>query len=407
MSTALPVEIVVTEGPDGSVAYDFPRRELGAWRWLSIIPIGGGMAAIGFISAWTFGFAGGLIKIFGPWGGLAGLAALPFLFGALSLIGVGLAMVIGRARLMLTDTHLIIIEQVGWFPWRRRLARNRMARLIVHASRNLSHSGITESTPLTNQFAALMAELPTGKPQVILLGYPRDWLISIANELSARLAIDAAIPELQTVAVPVTVVDDISTDSGNLDRLEQPADSPIEFQLLGEGCVFTIPARGVWKGSGGLFGFSLVWCGFMTVFTTFAVFGFANGKPNNDDALWVFPMVITLFWTVGIGILLASINMGRRQAAVAVANGRMKTIVSGLFGVSRKEWELTDLQTVRKGPSGMAVNDVPVMQLHIVPREGTPYGLLTGRDDAELEWMATHLRRQIRGETAAMTDAGE
>jgi len=28
-----------------------------------------------------------------------------------------------------------------------------------------------------------------------------------------------------------------------------------------------------------------------------------------------------------------------------------------------------------------------------VPRDGSPYGLLTGRSDAELEWMATHLRR--------------
>ena len=44
----------------------------------------------------------------------------------------------------------------------------------------------------------------------------------------------------------------------------------------------------------------------------------------------------------------------------------------------------------------MEVNDVPAMQLHIVPRDGSKYGLLTGLVEAELEWIATHLRRFLR-----------
>jgi hypothetical protein len=49
----------------------------------------------------------------------------------------------------------------------------------------------------------------------------------------------------------------------------------------------------------------------------------------------------------------------------------------------------------------MEVNDVPVLQMQIVSHNGQSYGLLTGRDVAELEWMATLLRQAVRPEPVA------
>ncbi len=404
MSETLPSEIEVATGPDGITTYDFPPRKLGNWRWFGLIPVGFGIGVISFITVWTIGFVGGLIQILGPWGGFSTLFTLPFLGGGLAAIWIGFVVLMGRTRLCVTDRHLISIEKVGWFSWKRRVVRSDVARLQVQAGVSGKVNGEPREFASSKEFAVLTAELTCGKSRLLVPGYPREWLVALANELSTLLTVEARTTEVPTRIVPVAVVDASTISNGGIERLEQPAESLIDHQILPDGCVFTVPAPGVWQGSGGLFGFSLLWCGFMTVFTTFAGFAFANGKPNNDDAVWIFPLFITLFWAVGIGVLVASINMGRRQAAIAVTNGRMKSIVSGLFGTTRKEWELAELETVRKGPSGMEVNDVPVMQLHIVPRTGAKYGLLTGRDEAELEWMATHLRRYLSGARDAASD---
>lgn len=234
---------------------------------------------------------------------------------------------------------------------------------------------------------------------LLVIGYPKTWLVELANELSSQLVIDSTTLDVPPRAIPVDVVE--ADPSSEIERDERPADSPVELQQLGDGFVFTIPDPGVWKGSSGLFGFGLLWCGFMIVFTSFFVIVGMNGKANDPGAEWLFPLFIVLFWTIGIGLLVGAINMGRRQAALAVTGEQLKVIISSLFGTTRKKWMLSELQTFRKGPSGIEVNDVPVMQLQIVPQTGSPYGLLTGRDEAEIEWIATHLRRALPSESDA------
>jgi hypothetical protein len=43
----------------------------------------------------------------------------------------------------------------------------------------------------------------------------------------------------------------------------------------------------------------------------------------------------------------------------------------------------------------MESNDVPILELQILPKRGQKFGLLAGRDNNELEWMATRLRRSL------------
>ena len=44
----------------------------------------------------------------------------------------------------------------------------------------------------------------------------------------------------------------------------------------------------------------------------------------------------------------------------------------------------------------MEVNDRPVIELQIHPRQGKKAGLLGGRDEAELRWLATRLRQALQ-----------
>jgi hypothetical protein len=154
----------------------------------------------------------------------------------------------------------------------------------------------------------------------------------------------------------------------------------------------------LWKGSSGLFVFSLVWNGFMTLFTSFVGLALWQGKVNGlDGADWVFVVFLVVFWLVGILMLLGALNMGRRQAALAVAGGQLLVIQTGLFGKKQQEWAAGDVKDITAGPSGMEMNEVPILELQIRDQSGKKLGLLAGRSDAELRWLAWELTQATTG----------
>ncbi len=47
------------------------------------------------------------------------------------------------------------------------------------------------------------------------------------------------------------------------------------------------------------------------------------------------------------------------------------------------------------GPSGMEINDIPLLELHVKPVSGREVGLFAGRDEDELRRIAWTLRRRL------------
>jgi hypothetical protein len=176
----------------------------------------------------------------------------------------------------------------------------------------------------------------------------------------------------------------------------QPVGSPIEIRRFDDGFTAVVPPAGLWRGSGGLFGFSLLWNGFMLVFTTALAGALLGNKPQPDESAWVLPLVLVLFWTIGIGMLLGSIQMGRRHAALAVAGGTLMVMQTGIFSKKQREWPLGEIAAIRVGPTGIRVNGVPVLELQIRDRSGKKLGLLAGLKVDELEWLAEELRLAAR-----------
>ena len=162
------------------------------------------------------------------------------------------------------------------------------------------------------------------------------------------------------------------------------------------GLTLQVPPAGVWKGSSGMFFFALIWNGFMTVFTSGVVCGGLNAENKPDEtALWIFPLFISLFWAVGIGLMLGALNMGRRSAMFAVAGGNLLVMQKGLFGTKRREWPVDSITNIGLYPSGMKVNDRDVMQLQ-VHAAGEKLGLLTGRDEQETRVAGLRTSRRLR-----------
>jgi hypothetical protein len=72
-----------------------------------------------------------------------------------------------------------------------------------------------------------------------------------------------------------------------------------------------------------------------------------------------------------------------------------------IFGTREKQWPRKDLARAEVGPSSVSINDQPVPQLKLVFSTGKPFGLLTGRPEAELAWLAAELAVLTRPPTGA------
>jgi hypothetical protein len=188
---------------------------------------------------------------------------------------------------------------------------------------------------------------------------------------------------------------DEAVDAAGVDQSSPPKGSQITIERFPDGLTIQIPAAGLWRGTHGLFAFALIWNGFMTVFTVAMLGTFFGAGAMKDQAIWILPAVLSLFWLVGIGILLGSLNMGRRRAAIAVTGGTLMVIQTGLFGSKQRDWPQGEVEAVRAGPSGMTVNDQPVLELQIFDGGASKLGLLAGRSDRELEWLAATLREAL------------
>lgn len=184
--------------------------------------------------------------------------------------------------------------------------------------------------------------------------------------------------------------------------VEQPPDSRVQLEEHAGGICLMVPPAGVGRGSKGLFFFGLVWCLAMVLFTAMAVYVIPNQNTQGPTALlWVFLLV---FWLIGIGLLLGALNMGKRSAVLTADRDRLTVEVRGLFGAKQREWRRDELEAIRADASGMVVNNRPVVELQIHPRAGRKVGLLAGRNEDELRWMAGRLRSALRLPARPETD---
>ena len=173
---------------------------------------------------------------------------------------------------------------------------------------------------------------------------------------------------------------------------QPPAGSNIVIDRFPDGLTIQVPPAGLWRGSHGLFAFGLIWMVVITFVSALLVGALIDGNMKGKNAAIIVPAVLSMFWLAGIGLLLTGINLGRRRAAIAVTGGTLMILQTGLFGSKKRDWEPGDVEGIRVGPSGMEVNDKPVLELQIYDGGAHKVGLLSGRTNEELYWIASELR---------------
>ena len=193
---------------------------------------------------------------------------------------------------------------------------------------------------------------------------------------------------------------DQETFNAEIGSAAPPADSRITIERFPDGLTIQLPPAGL-SGAQGLLVVAFAWIAIVGIITAVLAASFFGGNRQPDKAVWVLPLFLSVFWLVGIGLLLAGLNMARRRAAFAITGGTLMVIQTGLFGSKTRDFEPGDVEAVRVGPSGMEVNDVPVRELQIFDGGAAKFSLLAGRSDAELDWLAAELRQALQVPTHA------
>lgn len=377
--------------------YVLPKRALGAARKVGWVPLGMGVFATVFMVFWMWGpIAGGLRGSgLGRWLSIGfGLLGLPGLAFGIGLIALGAAILANasHAEVSLGEGFLCAIERVGVIPIRRRRRVEQIKRLVVETGGITVTDNRGMRRTLVPDLAVLKAEMHSGKPFLLVPGYSAGLLHSLADKIAAALPAGAHPETVELTAPAVEVVERAADAPAGDVEVPMPAGTDITLRMESNGLAISVPPKGLWKGSQGLFFFSLLWNGFMVVFSA----AMLHGKAPVPAYLF-----LLLFWTIGLGLLAGSIHMARRRVLLAVVNNVLAYRATSPFRTSEQRIALADLDTVRVGPSGMEVNHRPVMELQILTRNGKKIGLLSNRSREEQEWLAWVLRQQFAGQQQA------
>ena len=385
----LPREIQAEHWPERT-RYDLPRRPIGKVRYLGLLLIG-----FAVLFAWSsFMTLGRLLRHVAEGGATTGgwleaAFAMVFVLAALVPFGLGLFILAGRTRLTITRERLISTEIAGPFRKSRRLRVADLERLEVVAA--VRQQTDAQPPAAFARLGALAALLRGGQHKLLLLGYPRDWLDALAEELSGQLTLQGK---------PVTVERVPDKPGGESPAIEeaaqQPAGSNARLVETATSIELTVPSRGLWKDSSGLLFFGLVWCLFIGVFSAAMLFGAKSGKTSGDFGPVGFALMLAVFWAAGLGMMLFGIHLGTRRWTLKADSRRLEVAFRSALRCRQWHWAAAEIKEIGVGDSNVEVNHRRLEELQVRPCVGNKAGLLRGRTHDELAWIATVLRRTLQ-----------
>ncbi len=403
MAHPLPPEIVVQPTPRGELLA-LPQRDVGCMRFMGVLAI---LFGLGFSSAGLFliliegGVLGWLSN--GQYGGgqpldwFKAAFGVPFFLSGFVPMYLGSFLMGGRGEIELRDEWLIVTQRFGPLRKRKKIAIKKISKFQIK-------TGNADEGPevLLKMMGALNVTLTGGGMKNVTWGYPKSMLRGLAKYLTERceeragaVLIDGDRP---TIGIEERTLGDQVVQPGEdddgppLDVSPRPGDAVSIIEHHADGLTITVPPVGMRRGSKGMFGFSILWNGFMAVFTVGACLG---GAMTDPDA-WVFWIVVPVFWIVGIVMAVAAVNAGRRKAILDVVGDTLLITRQSIFKTQQHELTRDNIEWIRRAPSGTEVNDVPILNLQVKPKSGKKISLLSQLADDELAWIASELRQALR-----------
>lgn len=419
----------------GGERYTLPPRDVNELRKAGWLVTLFSLLIVGFMCLWmglplTWGIP---MLLSGQWFGLLliGFAMLGLggmIPGVKGLL-LGLALLTNRSWCLIDIRRgrLIVREKLFIGHWRWKRPIEGITRLSIEGARdpNAARGAKEFDIPgLPKDLLAIIADGPGIKKMPIGIGYHHDLLTRLAEELAERIeanivprgseargtlsdsarplvasaASASALHAADAVRPRVQVTDAANADDdGTVYVPDQPAGSTVQVERRDDGLTLTIPPAGLWKGSKGLFLFSILWNAFVSVFVILMILTELGVVQSSDgDTPGIIGLLFMIpFIAVGVGTMLAAINMGRRKTIIDVVHDVLLISRKNIFGMKQHEWTAEQIESIEHGPSNMSVNDQPIYELQIHPVSGKKVGLLSERNDDELRWIVAELNQAL------------
>jgi hypothetical protein len=376
----LPPEITITERGEDDVTFALPRRELGSFRLVGLLLLAAAAVFLYWVAWLGVTNITRLNRQVQPEDyvmlALGGLLAL----GAYFPIWLGLAVLAGRREIALRGGMLRATERVGPLWRTKRYPLDKLVRVEIIGLTPTSAAAPESS--FIRRIDALSGLLADGRRFMIAQAYPRRLLGPIAAEIARRCN---AKYDPDRPAVVVTTIDAADPlAQWNDDATRQPATSRATVNEFPEGVTITLPPAGFRGGGSVLLTIGLMMAGIMA-----GLLALTRGLPV------LFQGLFAVLGVVGLLVAIHGVRVARRRAVLAVVGRELLVMQTGLFKSKERRWSIEELATVRVDKSGIEINEEPVLELQVVPRSGLKYGLLAGRDVAEIAWIAAVLRRRL------------
>ena len=404
MDTQLPREISFSETDRGQ-EYILPRRPLGGWRFIGLVPLLFGafiaswpiIGVLVFLSGSRPQGAGLLFAILGP---IVCFGPVCFPAGGF-LLFVGLSVIAGHNEIRIQDGRLSALDRCGPLRWTRRRAVDQILsfRVESNVAAGADRTGATHGSSALNQICRLKADCANGKSITVCQSYPRSWLLPLAEELARRCLL-AADGSGVTSGAPLPVAEESLDPTMIVDRPRQPTSSTAVLEQNGDDLTIAVPAAGLIRGNNKFFLFLCIfWNGFMLIFTPlFLPAAFAGEVKwegtDNPVSPFLVTCFLTPFWLVGICFTLYLLYQGRRKAIIRVVAGEMTVEETGLFSTGAYRWRQADIASVAVTSKYRGDNEGGswTTDLCIQPKSGAAVHIMSNRAKPELEWIATVLR---------------
>lgn len=387
----LPREIQAEHDQDQS-RFNLPTRPIGWMRLAGLVPMGFAVLFAWMPAQQILHFLGKLVSGNGhgiEWFVVAFLSI--FVVVAFMPFSFGLFILTGRTRLVVRQDRIVVTELAGPIRKSRKVMLNQIERLEVGGPKAEGNPGLFSS------LCGITAILKDGKKKPLAVGYPREWLQPLAEEIRSAMQYRGA-----TVAVEEAKLTSLAEGQPveTEQRLEKPADSLIEASASGWGVELKVPSRGLFKESYGLLVFGIFWCAIVGVVTAAGLFG-----KNSSGGMLAGIGFLAAFWAIGLGMLLFGIHLGSRRWTLQADRSQLQVKLKSALRSREWHWAADEIEDVRLGDSGTKVNDRALEQLQIHTRACKKTGLLTGRNHDELAWVATTLRGALGVQTGESTEA--
>lgn len=395
---------IIQDGID-SFRLILPRRALGQYHWVGLVPLILGLGIGGFSYDWVRGALHG-VSLSDHTAGLVfslvfGLVGLPGLLFGLGLVLLGLAILENRtySEIAVNRSYVRIVEHFFFLRWSWKKPAADLLRVSVKTSRRPGNSfGMGCITLAMEGCGSLL----------LGAGYPAS-LLNPTSETLAHLLSQAQIADhfdstvrndededesdeedeslCETEEARREKQDAIPTSEPADNDVAMPEGTKIVFTKDGNTCAFAIPATGLFRGLAlGLLGFSTLWLCFVGFMMTIAM------RERESIGILLF---LGIFLSIGLALLALAVKIGMRRVLIAVTPELLAYQVTSPFGITKEQFNRAEVTTIGVGPSGTTVNNRPIPELKIGRSQDKATGLLEGVKIEELQWIAATLRSSL------------